>query len=696
MDTFRHGQFPLWNPLSFSGTPLLANWQSAPFYPLNILMMVFGNVWGWSLMVMMEPFLAGVFFYLMLRLHGLGKSESLGGGIVFTLSGFMATNPESNTTGQIFMWVPILIILIKKYLLTKKEIYLWFLPWVIFYILSGGFFQPALYALAVGFVYGLWSGINFKKIILYFGLGIIMGSIQLIPTFELLNQSIRYLDPNLANYNFGLMPAKLLLTLLAPDFFGNPVTGNYFGFMGYQETTGYAGMVAVVLALGAIFNKNKRLSKLKITAFVFLVATLVLAFDNPLSRLVYKYRVPLISTGYASRNLLFLSFSMATLTAIGLSDIKNNKKWSILVLGIMGGLVIGYIVSLKLMPPDMTTNYKVTLRNLMIPTGIAGLIYLVFASNFKLKIKLFLLLLVIGGDLLRFTTKFLPFSKAEFADLKIPVMEFLKEHDGDYRIEKDKASLPPNTWMYFGLSSPSGYDPLFSSEYAKLYSVYERGGLNEQMLPRYAETENWDSPLLDLLGVKYVLSTKKDKFGVINKEGSGPGYKFNKDRYTEVFTDNISLALENKTVMPRVKLYTQYDIATGNDAYILLANKYDFWKKIILNKVPDVVSESMTTDMGETKIVSYEPNKVIIRTRVNKKAILFLSDTYYPGWIAKVNGQDTTIYKAFGTLRAVVVPAGESLVEFIYFPNSFVLGAALTLSVIGLLGILRWRLKQNE
>src|SRR3989344_9524853 len=30
-------EFPLWNPYNFTGTPLLANFQSAPFYPLNIL-----------------------------------------------------------------------------------------------------------------------------------------------------------------------------------------------------------------------------------------------------------------------------------------------------------------------------------------------------------------------------------------------------------------------------------------------------------------------------------------------------------------------------------------------------------------------------------------------------------------------------------------------------------------------------------
>ena len=42
IDIWKTGQVPLWNVHSFSGTPLLANWQSAVFYPLNVFMFIFG------------------------------------------------------------------------------------------------------------------------------------------------------------------------------------------------------------------------------------------------------------------------------------------------------------------------------------------------------------------------------------------------------------------------------------------------------------------------------------------------------------------------------------------------------------------------------------------------------------------------------------------------------------------------------
>src|SRR5579885_2600913 len=46
---WKSGQVPLWNPYSFSGTPHLANYQSAVLSPLNILFFIFSFVSAWSL-----------------------------------------------------------------------------------------------------------------------------------------------------------------------------------------------------------------------------------------------------------------------------------------------------------------------------------------------------------------------------------------------------------------------------------------------------------------------------------------------------------------------------------------------------------------------------------------------------------------------------------------------------------------------
>jgi hypothetical protein len=62
-----------------------------------------------------------------------------------------------------------------------------------------------------------------------------------------------------------------------------------------------------------------------------------------------------------------------------------------------------------------------------------------------------------------------------------------------------------------------------------------------------------------------------------------------------------------------------------------------------------------------------------------------LSDTYYPGWKAFVDGKRTKIYRANYTFRALPLSAGTHRVEFVYDPLSFKLGALFT--ILGIIGL---------
>ena len=68
---------PLWNSFILSGTPLLANFQSAPFSPTNIFYFFFSTFDAWSLQIISQPLLAAVFSYLLLRQIGLSKLASI-------------------------------------------------------------------------------------------------------------------------------------------------------------------------------------------------------------------------------------------------------------------------------------------------------------------------------------------------------------------------------------------------------------------------------------------------------------------------------------------------------------------------------------------------------------------------------------------------------------------------------------------
>src|SRR4030042_7058017 len=90
IEELKKGDIPFWNPYNFSGNPQMANFQTAIFYPFNILYFIFPFNFAWAIIVMLQPFLAGIFTYLFL-LKGLGlkKFSSFIGGLAFAFSSYM-------------------------------------------------------------------------------------------------------------------------------------------------------------------------------------------------------------------------------------------------------------------------------------------------------------------------------------------------------------------------------------------------------------------------------------------------------------------------------------------------------------------------------------------------------------------------------------------------------------------------------
>lgn len=103
---------------------------------------------------------------------------------------------------------------------------------------------------------------------------------------------------------------------------------------------------------------------------------------------------------------------------------------------------------------------------------------------------------------------------------------------------------------------------------------------------------------------------------------------------------------------------------------------------VIVEGMPSVDGQASPGDRAE--IVSYAPERVVVETSSVTPAVLVLSDTYYPGWTATVDGVATPIYPANGLLRAVPVPAGDHTVVFTFEPTGWRWGLAL--ATVGLLG----------
>jgi hypothetical protein len=91
---------------------------------------------------------------------------------------------------------------------------------------------------------------------------------------------------------------------------------------------------------------------------------------------------------------------------------------------------------------------------------------------------------------------------------------------------------------------------------------------------------------------------------------------------------------------------------------------------------------------------SYEPDRIAMDVDTPARALVVLSEMYYPGWRARVNGKPAEIYRVDGALRGIIAPGGPGLIELEYAPGSFRAGAIITvLTLLGVLAgaILVWR-----
>jgi len=125
--------------------------------------------------------------------------------------------------------------------------------------------------------------------------------------------------------------------------------------------------------------------------------------------------------------------------------------------------------------------------------------------------------------------------------------------------------------------------------------------------------------------------------------------------------------------------------ASGEETLRLMAEEtFDPRTGVVLEEEPGVPLHG-GEEASVAEIISSEPSEVVVRCRLAGAGILVLSDTFYPGWEATVDGSPGRILRANYAFRAVPLERGEHTVRFNYQPASFRAGAAV--SVISLCAV---------
>jgi hypothetical protein len=133
---------------------------------------------------------------------------------------------------------------------------------------------------------------------------------------------------------------------------------------------------------------------------------------------------------------------------------------------------------------------------------------------------------------------------------------------------------------------------------------------------------------------------------------------------------------------------------------ILNAPDFDPARRVVLPHEPGIALSGEDTMGSRVDIVEYTPTRISLQADMVDNGLLVLSDIYYPGWQARVDGEPASVYQANYLLRAVPVEAGQHRVEVYYDPPLFKVGLVITtLTLLGsvalLGGMALWGRKQS-
>jgi len=296
------------------------------------------------------------------------------------------------------------------------------------------------------------------------------------------------------------------------------------------------------------------------------------------------------------------------------------------------------------------------------------------------------LVLLVILDLSRFTRDLYPKHDPALLAFRPPVVQFLSEDASIWRMTTfdpaDRKTLNANTGWLFGFQDIRGYDSIFSASYERFMEAigYQDQFPHNRVSP-LRTASSLDSPLLDLLNVKYVMT---EEF-------------IESPKWHLVYRDDGVRVYENREVMPRAFLLPWSATLIAQDPIVHM-RRYDPRQYVLLEqgRHPEGIAGDAPVTPGTHKaaaISHYEDNRVEVEAVVEERAWLVLADSYARGWKAYGENRQTPgtqveleLYPVNGVLRGVVLDPGNWLVSFRYRPVAFFYGAVM--SVLGGIGLL--------
>lgn len=758
-ETLLSGHLPLWNPYVGMGAPLLANYQSALAYPptwIYFALYILGGVrlmaWGQALLVALHLAWSGLGMALLARRIGLGVLAQGVAGLSFGLCGYVVARASFLSINAAAAWMPWVILNLTSLLESCSQLksFSWksalspqllYLAVCVAMQLLSGHAQTTWYTLLLALLWSLYWVIDqfrregWMRRVLHGGmtvsLAVILGvgtaAVQLIPTAEYLAQSQR---ASAVTYdyamNYSFWPWHFL-NFLAPGMFGSPATGDYWGFGNYWEDAVYIGALPLLLAVGALLGvvwRRKRKPSILPTdgiaakpgfiLFLFTVCAISALFALGRFAAVYPWlyrNIPTFAMFQApSRWMLWAEFTLALLAGVGADRWRRPEGRALYWtrLGVAGAAAV------------------------LLGAGLGWLLLGDVRPTF-VSAAAFLGLWWLGAGLFSLTAPLADDDPMKQAGIERPD-----------RSRWWQAGVL--TWIAIDLLiagyglNPAGdldlYNPSPTADFVHQMSQGKRlyiPAQHENWL-KYARflrfstfllNENWLNirathlPNMNLLD--HIPMTNQfdpltpgryaDWLGMLQEASSSV-------REELIRLMNVGVIETRSRLAPYGVHFTPVEggkyirwiacerwAADGMEARrLVLSGEVDFDRQVVLEGEAEEDDTCSSIEATEAAFLVLPPRDAIVQGNPNRFEVEFeaphsgwivISEVWYPGWRAYLDGEPTPILRANYLFRAVPTPGGAHRLMMVYQPTSLRAGVAISWMSLIVMGVI-WLLTRQQ
>ncbi len=711
------GHFPLWNPYLFGGMPYIAAMHGDIFYPTFLLRMIMPTdvamTWGFIIHI----FLAGLFTYVFLRALGYGFYGALVGGLAYLMSGQIASAVSPGHDGKLFVSAlfPLALWMLHRGIRGGKN---W--SWGAFALIVGlcvlsphpqllQYMLLATGAYALFLAFATLDGVKLPRAValrrlgaalLSVIVGIAIGAVQYLPVREYVKWSPR--AGGLADYQTATSyawPPEELLNVYLPQFSG--MLDNYWGRNPVHLHSDYVGVVVLVLA-GAAFiglSADSRRKHIIFWSIALLVSLLwSLGSATPFYRIPYAI-IPGTRYFRAPATIFFVgSLAIALLACVGTERFLQRRVSRKYLLGwVIAGAVIALLASVgaltsiaesvadeRLVDRAHANNSALFLgawRSLTFVLLVPALWLAMTRRKISSTVAAWTLVVLVTVDLWTVEHLYWMFSPpANVIYASDPIVELLKGQPQPVRV------LP------LELKQAPQRDPFLTGDALMTHRIRNVVGYHGNQIGRYNELVGWNADgsraflpnVLRLTNTNYLLTNIAELPFIGNTTlAKGPVRNASGDT---VYLYRLNAENPYSWVTPiAVKAPDDQVLAT------VLNPRFDVTRAALFDTSANVTAaqavQSLPAPVGITTTVRrYEPGRVQIdlSAPAPEGSSLLVSENYYPGWIAAVDGKPARIGRADYTLIGVELPRGGRSVELNFTSPAYQRGKAITWVAIAL------------